>query len=74
MSLDDPIHSCSNLDMSTMFSISEAAKRIGKSVKTLHRWDASGVLKAGRTPTGHRIYSESQIRECVEAMFKQGAE
>lgn len=58
-----------NGDMNNTFSVGEAARRLGKTVKTLQRWDKSGVLKAGKTPTGRRVYSESQIREFVEAMF-----
>ena len=58
-----------NGDMNDTFSVGEAARRLGKTVKTLQRWDKSGILKAGKTPTGRRVYSESQIREFVEAMF-----
>ncbi len=32
----------------------EFAKRVGVSVKTLHRWDETGKLPAKRTPSGHR--------------------
>ena len=39
----------------------EFAKRIGVSVKTLHRWDETGKLPAKRTPSGHRYYLESDL-------------
>ncbi len=39
----------------------ELAKRIGVSVKTLHRWDETGKLPAKRTPSGHRYYTEADL-------------
>jgi predicted site-specific integrase-resolvase len=39
----------------------EFAKRLGISVKTLHRWDESGKLKAKRTPSNHRYYTEDDL-------------
>lgn len=39
----------------------EFAKRMGVSVKTLHRWDETGKLPAKRTPSGHRYYLESDL-------------
>lgn len=39
----------------------EFAKRLGVTVKTLHRWDASGKLKAKRTPSHHRYYTEDDL-------------
>lgn len=39
----------------------EFAKRLGVSVKTLHRWDESGKLKAKRTLSNHRYYTEDDI-------------
>ena len=39
----------------------EFAKRVGVSVKTLHRWDETGKLPAKRTPSGHRYYLESDL-------------
>ncbi|MCP4695615.1 MAG: IS607 family transposase [Gammaproteobacteria bacterium] len=48
--------------MSKIYRINEFAARIGKSAKTLRRWDKTGVLKAKRHPSGHRYYDESDIR------------
>lgn len=39
----------------------EFAQRLGISVKTLHRWDESGKLKAKRTPSNHRYYTEDDL-------------
>ena len=41
----------------------EFAKRIGKTVKTLQRWDNSGKLIAHRTPTNRRFYTEQQYND-----------
>lgn len=48
--------------MNDTFSIGEAAKRLGKTVKTLQRWDRDGVLKAIKTPTGRRVYTLQMLR------------
>jgi len=49
---------------SDVLSISEAASRLGRSVKTLQRWDRDGVLKpAHRTKTGRRAYTADQLDE-----------
>lgn len=39
----------------------EFAERLGITVKTLHRWDAAGKLKAKRTPSNHRYYTEDDL-------------
>jgi len=42
--------------------IGEAAKYVGRSVKTLQIWDRDGVLApAGRTPTNRRFYTKTQL-------------
>ncbi|MGL4998913.1 MAG: IS607 family transposase [Cetobacterium sp.] len=38
-----------------------ASELLGVSVKTLQRWDNDGVLKAFRSPTDRRYYTEEQI-------------
>lgn len=45
----------------TTYKIHEVAKRLGVTVKTLQRWDNSGVFKARRTPTNHRYYTDDDI-------------
>lgn len=44
----------------------EMAKRCGVSVATLQRWDREGYLKAHRTMTNRRYYTEEQIKEVLE--------
>lgn len=38
------------------------AKKIGVSVSTLRRWDNEGILKARRTQTNHRYYTDEDIQ------------
>lgn len=47
--------------MSKVMRPHEFAKRLGVSVKTLHRWDESGKIKAKRTPSNHRYYTEDDV-------------
>jgi predicted site-specific integrase-resolvase len=49
--------------MSKIYRPSEFANRIGKSTKTLRRWDVNGILPAKRHPSGHRYYDESDVRK-----------
>ena len=51
--------------MNDTFSIGEAAKRLGKTVKTLQRWDNNGVMLATRTLTGRRVYTLEQLRRAT---------
>jgi predicted site-specific integrase-resolvase len=48
--------------MAKIYRVHEFAKRIGKSPRTLRRWDKNGILIAKRHPSGHRYYDESDIR------------
>ncbi len=43
----------------------EFAKKLNISVKTLQRWDKAGILKAHRSPTGRRYYTETQYLEYI---------
>ena len=45
----------------TTYKIHEVAKKLGVTVKTLQRWDNSGIFKARRTPTNHRYYTDEDI-------------
>ncbi len=49
--------------MAKIYRVSEFAKRIGKSPRTLRRWDKNGLLVAKRHPSGHRYYDESDVRK-----------
>jgi len=48
--------------MSSRYSIGEFAKRIGRSVQTIRRWEREGKLQAKRLPSGHRYFDESDVR------------
>lgn len=50
----------------SMMNITEAAKYLGKSVKTLQRWDREGLLKPGRTPGNRRVYTKEQLDAVVQ--------
>lgn len=41
----------------------EFAKLVGCTVNTLQKWDRDGILKARRTPTGRRFYTESDYEK-----------
>lgn len=36
------------------------AEKLGVTVRTLQKWDNQGILKAYRTPTNRRYYTEEQ--------------
>ncbi|EFH84497.1 IS607 family transposase [Ktedonobacter racemifer] len=44
-----------------MYSVTQFAKQVGVSVKTLQRWDREGRLKAKRTLSGRRYYTEADL-------------
>ena len=43
-----------------LYKIHEMAEKLGVSIKTLQRWDNAGKLKAKRTPSNQRYYTEDQ--------------
>lgn len=50
------------MSVESTITITEAARRLGVSVKTMQRWERSGkLIPAGRTTTNRRLYLESQI-------------
>lgn len=48
--------------MSSNYRINEFAKRVGRSVQTVRRWEKEGKLTAKRLPSGHRYFDESDVR------------
>ena len=48
------------------FKPKEFSKMIGVSVSTLQRWDRTGILKAHRTLTDRRYYTNDQYLFCVD--------
>jgi len=45
-----------------MYKPKEFAEKLGISVKTLQRWDVSGKLPAKRTLSGHRFYTDEDLK------------
>jgi len=43
--------------------VTAAAKYVGRTVKTLQRWDRAGRLKPTRTPSRRRVYTVDQLDE-----------
>jgi len=52
---------CILMYMNSIYKPHEFGAKIGKSVDTLRRWDRNGILKAKRTPTGHRFYDDDDL-------------
>lgn len=52
-----------------LLSIGRAAKKLGVSVDTLRRWDASGKLVAVHQPSGHRYYYLSDLEAFTSDLF-----
>ena len=44
----------------------DMAKVCGVSVQTLQRWDRENILKANRTITNRRYYTEEQVKEAKQ--------
>ena len=51
--------------MKNTYSPQEFVSLVGKTTKTLQRWDREGILKAHRTITNRRYYVHSQYLEMV---------
>ena len=49
--------------MEKIYNVTDFAEMIGKSVKTLQRWDRDGVLVAYRSPSNRRYYTHAQYLE-----------
>lgn len=57
--------------MSKVYSISAFAERIGKSKDTLRRWDREGTLVPKRHASGHRYYTEDDVRKVFQCPVAQ---
>ena len=49
--------------MEKIYNVTEFAEMIGKSVKTMQKWDRDGIFKAYRSPSNRRYYTHSQYLE-----------
>jgi len=54
----------------TNYKPKEFAELLNVSVKTLQRWDREGILRAKRTPTDRRFYTEEQLQEYLKKSDK----
>lgn len=59
------VHICAILYNMNTYSVSQFAKRIGVTVHTLQRWDREGRLKALRTPTNRRLYTDDHLAQVL---------
>lgn len=50
-----------------LLTSSEAARHVGVTVRTLHRWEEQGRITARRTLGGHRRYSRNDLNALVGA-------
>ncbi|AZA09523.1 DNA (cytosine-5-)-methyltransferase [Corynebacterium pseudopelargi] len=48
-----------------LLPISEAAKILDVSIDTLRRWDKSGIIRAKRSPQGHRLFNVAEINRVI---------
>ncbi len=53
-----------------MFSVSQAALRLGVCVKTIHRWDALDKIHCLRTVGGHRRIPISEVNRLLGVMHR----
>jgi predicted site-specific integrase-resolvase len=59
------------MDSKEVLSTGQAAKRLGISTRTLHRWEAAGIIHpVGRLPSGQRRFA---VRD-VEGLLRGGDE
>jgi excisionase family DNA binding protein len=54
-----------------LLNISQAAKRLGVSIRTLRRWEQAGKLDSLRTPGGHRRYTLEQIDRVKNTKYER---
>lgn len=48
--------------MGNLYTISEAAEKIGVSADTIRRWDKKGLIKATRSEHNHRLFNIDEIQ------------
>lgn len=51
--------------MDKKYTISDFARRIGRSASTVRRWDREGLIKSKRLPSGHRYFDENDMRSIL---------
>ncbi|NHI84121.1 MAG: IS607 family transposase [Candidatus Thorarchaeota archaeon] len=53
-----------------MYSVSQAALRLGVCVRTIHRWDKTGKLRCFRTVGGHRRIPLAEVNRLLGLMHR----
>ena len=48
--------------------VSEAARLLNKSVATIRKWEARGLLHARRTASGTRVFARREIEELRDSL------
>jgi len=71
MSLPVPPASQRN-DRRLVFTSSQAARYLGVSLATIHRWTDAGHVSCYRTPGGQRRFSRDQLDEFIASMQRAG--
>ena len=56
------------------YKVGEFAKLLNVTVKTLQNWDKQGTLKAYRTPTNQRFYTEEQLNQVLGLPINENQE
>lgn len=51
---------------SKMMLISELARRVGRSVDTIKRWEEDGLLTPRRDTRGRRVFNEKHVERCLQ--------
>jgi len=54
--------------------IGEAAEHLGVSTESLRRWDKQGIIKADRSPLGHRLFTPEKILEIQQIIKGRSSE
>jgi DNA-binding transcriptional MerR regulator len=55
------------------WKVGEVARRAGLTVRTLHHWDAIGlVVPSERTEAGYRVYSDADVRRLYRVVALKG--
>lgn len=57
--------------MEKIYNVTDFAEMIGKSVRTLQRWDREGILVAYRSPSKRRYYTHTQYLEYIGESINQ---
>lgn len=59
------LHYAKIIDMERMYSVGEAARRLGVHISTIQRWDREGRIRVVRTAGGKRRIPESEVRRLL---------